>query len=268
MKGPLVRASLEGRKTQTRRPIKCGCNDLHKDGNPVKLLGDWSLSVPPHQYNGGNLYAWRGKRPELGDWIETVQTDVDDCLTSRVLCPLGKAGDRLWVRETWGIGARPCPVEGGREGIEYRADEGFLEDDISLLPLYSVDPPDGHTLDEYCKRGWRPSIHMPRWACRLVLPLVSVRVERVQSITEEDAIAEGVPHNSDRPIDKMWCDTCLGHGVVERYAMGAVRVDDCTECDTARKLFRNIWVRLYGQESWDENPWVWVAEWKDIEVRT
>jgi len=241
MKGPLVRATLEGRKTQTRRPIKPQpSNDI------VDVEYDCEADL------------WLGNTQE--------DNDLGFCSSWAARCPLGNEVDRLWVRETWGIGARPCPVEGGREGIEYRADEGFLEDDISLLPLYSVDPPDGHTLDEYCKRGWRPSIHMPRWACRLVLPLVSVRVERVQSITEEDAIAEGVPHNSDRPIDKMWCDTCLGHGVVERYAMGAVRVDDCTECDTARKLFRNIWVRLYGQESWDENPWVWVAEWKEIEV--
>jgi hypothetical protein len=109
-------------------------------------------------------------------------------------------------------------------------------------------------------------IHMPRWACRLVLPLVSVRVERVQDITEEDAVAEGVPHNSDRPIDKMWCAACLGHGVVERFALGTLSTDDCSECDTAKKLFRNIWVHLYGQELWDANPWVWVAEWEDIEV--
>jgi hypothetical protein len=108
---------------------------------------------------------------------------------------------------------------------------------------------------------------MPRWACRLVLPLVSVRVERVQDITEEDAVAEGVPHNSDRPIDKMWCAACLGHGVVERFALGTLSTDDCSECDTAKKLFRNSWVHLYGQELWDANPWVWVAEWDHVEVR-
>jgi len=107
---------------------------------------------------------------------------------------------------------------------------------------------------------------MPRWACRLVLPLVSVRVERVQDITEEDAVAEGVPHNSDRPIDKSWCAACCGHGIVERFALGMVSVDDCSECNSAKKLFRNIWISIYGQESWDANPWVWVAEWEDIEV--
>ena len=245
MKGPFVRATLEGRKTQTRRPIKCGCNHLHKGGNPVKLFGDWSLSKPPHQYAGGDLYYWRGKRPELGDWIETVQTDVDDCLTSLVPCTLGQTGDRLWVRETW-TEATHGPK--GPADCLYRAD-------------------DNRGVEDLAEAKWTPSIHMPRWACRLVLPLVSVRVERVQDITEEDSIAEGVPHNSDRPVDKMWCAACLGHGIVERFALGTMSTDDCSECDTAKKLFRNIWVHLYGQDAWDANPWVWVAEWDHIEVR-
>ena len=212
MQGPLVRATLEGRKTQTRRPIKCGCNHLHKGGNPVKLFGDWSLSVPPHQYAGGDLYYWRGKRPELGDWIETVQTDVDDCLTSRVPCTLGQAGDRLWVRETW---ARP-----GEEEIIYRADKWAAD----LVAKWKEDP--------NCPQvKWTPSIHMPRWACRLVLPLVSVRVERVQDITEDHAKAEGVG-----PIGGSY-----------------------------REGFRAVWESIYG--SWDANPWVWVAEWREIEAR-
>nr|AGC71965.1 phage-related protein [uncultured bacterium A1Q1_fos_25] len=78
--------------------------------------------------------------------------------------------------------------------------------------------------------SWRPAIHMPRWACRLVLPLVSVRVERVQDITDEDAEAEGV-----EPIEGSY-----------------------------REGFRAMWQDIYA--TWDANPWVWVAEWKEIEV--
>ena len=159
-------------------------------------------------------------------------------------CPMGQAGDRLWVRETW-TAAMHDPK--GPADCLYRAD-------------------DNRGVEDLAEAKWTPSIHMPRWACRLVLPIVSVRVERVQDITEEDARAEGVPHNGDRPIDKSWCATCLGNGIVERFAFGMVSVDDCSECDTAKKLFRNIWRSLYGQESWDANPWVWVAEWKEIEV--
>ncbi len=209
MSGPLVRATLAGQKTQTRRPIK--------------------------RENGALLAALRLIRdldPEF-EWAECLCREIDPSDTPCATCAsrfpgLAAAGDRLWVRETWGIGSRPCPVEGGREGIEYRADEGFLQDDISLLPLHSADPPDGHTLDEYAKQGWRPSIHMPRWACRLVLPLVSVRVERVQDITEEDARAEGV-----EPINGSY-----------------------------REGFRVVWRDIYG--TWDANPWVAVYQWGQI----
>ena len=217
MQGPLVRATLAGRKTQTRRPIKCGCNHLHEGGNPVKLFGEWSLSRPPHQYTGGDLYYWRGKRPELGDWIETVQTDVDDCLTSRVPSPLGKAGDRLWVRETFQAWRKVGHESDEWEPIGVKA--ASFGDTIEYRATSKSTGP------------WTPSIHMPRWACRLVLPLVSVRVERVQDITEEDAKAEGA-----EPIRGSY-----------------------------REGFRAVWESIYG--TWDLNPWVWVAEWKEIEVR-
>ena len=91
---------------------------------------------------------------------------------------------------------------------------------------------------------------MPRWACRLVLPLVSVRVERVQDITEECAKAEGVERISSGPGWECW----MGYG-------------PSSSCKTARDSFRTLWISIYGEESWDANPWVWVAEWEHIEVR-
>jgi hypothetical protein len=97
----------------------------------------------------------------------------------------------------------------------------------------------------YNAARWHPSIHMPRWACRLVLPLVSVRVERVQDITEEDAKAEGL-----RRTESGWTDGANGY-----------------DATSARMAFRELWESIYGEASWDANPWVWVAEWKDIEVR-
>ena len=249
MNGPLVRATLAGLKTQTRRPIKCGCNHLHKGGNPAKLFGDWSLSVPPHQYAGGDLYAWRGKRPELGDWIETVQTDVDDCLTSRVACPLGKAGDRLWVRETW----RPV-MESWRSFVEYSAGgelaaAGHGDDAMTKLTKVALRFPGGR--EDIHSEQWHSSIHMPRWACRLVLPLVSVRVERVQDITEEDAKAEGV-----EPV------LMRGIGSYPEWMRPTMR-----EVGGHQKAFELLWKQIYGDALWDANPWVWVAEWDHIEVR-
>ena len=83
---------------------------------------------------------------------------------------------------------------------------------------------------------------MPRWACRLVLPLVSVRVERVQDISEGDAIAEGL-----RRADYGWTDGTTGYDTV-----------------SAREAFRELWDSIYG--TWDANPWVAVYEWGQIEV--
>jgi len=238
MQGPLVRATLEGRKTQTRRPIK-----PQPDDDIVDVEYDAIADL----------------------WLGNTQEDNDLGYTSSwaMRCPLGQAGDRLWVRETW----RPV-METWRSFVEYGAG-GELSatghaDAMTKLTKVALRFPGGR--EDIHSEQWHPSIHMPRWACRLVLPLVSVRVERVQDITEEDARAEGVPHNGDRPIDKSWCAACCGHGIVERFALGMVSVDDCSECNSAKKLFRNIWISIYGQESWDANPWVWVAEWEDIEV--
>ena len=214
MQGPLVLATLNGIKTQTRRPLRCLSNDEHMG----KLLGDWHLSNPPYQYDGGPLWRWKGKRePKAGDWVEKVQTDVDDTISVPVK-GMPSVGDRLWVRETWqhfqNIGQRAAHFHEHQKSPAncfYRADES----NPRTKPLSG---------------RWRPSLLMPRWACRLVLPLVSVRVERVQDITEDDAKAEGV-----EPIGGSY-----------------------------REGFREVWQSIYG--TWDLNHWVWVAECAEIEV--
>ena len=208
MKGPLVRATLEGRKTQTRRPLPDVFN------SPPDLIYGW---LPPGEWKlfGATMERWGAQ------WRGTYP--------SQVLCPLGRAGDRLWVRETW---AWP-----GEEGFIYRADQ-WAEDMVSK---WKQDP-------NYPQVKWSPSIHMPRKACRLVLPLVSVRVERVQDITEEDAKAEGV-----EPV--------LMRGIGSYPEWMRLR-----EVGGHQKAFELLWKQIYGDALWDANPWVWVAEWKAIEV--
>ena len=178
MKGPLVRATLAGLKTQTRRPIK--------------------------SQGLGYSSSWAAR------------------------CPLGQAGDRLWVRETW-TAAMHDPK--GPADCLYRAD-------------------DNRGVEDLAEAKWTPSIHMPRWACRLVLPLVSVRVERVQDITEEDAKAEGV-----EPV------LMRGIGSYPEWMRPTMR-----EVGGHQKAFELLWKQIYGDALWDANPWVWVAEWEDIEV--
>jgi len=131
-----------------------------------------------------------------------------------------EAGDRLWVRETWCLAS----AESETTPPDLRPMRG------SRWCYYYATEPDVEHEEGDNRSPWRPSIHMPRWACRLVLPLVSVRVERLRDITEAGAKAEGV-----EPIGGSY-----------------------------REGFRAVWESIYG--SWDLNPWIWVAEWDHIEV--
>lgn len=142
----------------------------------------------------------------------------------------------MWVRETWqhfqNVGQRAADFPEYQRfpaNCFYRADES----NPRTKPLSGK---------------WRPSLLMPRWACRLVLPLVSVRVERVQDITEEDAKAEGV-----EPV------LMRGIGSYPEWMRPTMR-------EGHQKAFELLWKQIYGDASWDANPWVWVAEWKEIEV--
>lgn len=220
--GPMVRAILAGHKTQTRRVIRCCCNTMHIN----RLLGDWSLSESPRQWDGkDDIWQWTGKRPvKPGDWIEVFQTDVDDNATAPVRCNF-KAGDHLWVRETWAVSKG-----GGRwaKGTTlFRADHGFT-----------------HGGTEMDLMRWKPSIFMPRHASRLTLEITSVRVERVQEISEADAVAEGY----------------FGDGLTD-YGRKTMK---------PRSWFWAVWDGINAKRGagWDANPWVWVIHFKKIAQTT
>jgi hypothetical protein len=211
---PMVRAVFDGRKTQTRRVV-----------NPQPYLGAL------HAIDIGD-----------GRWRFSDRGDGCGAGSAPVRCPYGRPGGLLWVRECWGVGTRPDPGTGWRDGIEYRADEAYL-DGKDLLPLYPVD--ESVDLDRW-SGSWRPSIHMPKWACRLWLRAVSVRVERVQSISAVDSAAEGV---------------------------GEVSLDERAQCgwsvgDASISRFRQIWDSLNARRGfgWNMNPWVWVLEFERTEA--
>lgn len=174
--GAMVRAILDGTKTQTRRVIRLG--------RGVSILGD------------GNLAQRDDHR-----------------------CPYGEPGDRLWVKETHQIRQR---VIGSRltarteTWVNYRADAENVE-------------------------RWRPSIYMPRWASRITLELTDVRVQRVQSISEEDARAEGAPALAEG------VDDAAAFGL--RHTVGFARLWDSINLDRA---------------PWAANPWVWALTFKRV----
>jgi hypothetical protein len=221
----MVNAILEGRKTQTRRIIK------PQPHNPE------TFGVSPI-WGHGNIIS-NDKKLSRHFCIHAAFSESGKRADKWLPCPYGMRGDRLWVRETWGTGCRPHPSKGWIDGIEYRADEAYLEKHDSL-PLYSECGPAGVDLSEI-KKGWHPSIFMPRWASRITLEITSVRVERLNEIAEEDALAEGI--NLLPPMDT---DVPLGWPGLFSWR------------------FKKLWESINGKGSWAKNPWIWAITFKRI----
>lgn len=211
----MVRAVLDGRKTQTRRVVKF----------PVKR---WQFM---EDYHGEDLDGWLADTPDAAEWCgwgwcegRQVQN------TPHLRCPYGARGDKLWVRETWRIDMAGGSTIDGASDFSYDVSYRAGGDDLELRHAGSLDDdPYIKTADSGPEHGWRPSIFMPRWASRITLEVAGVRVERVQEITHDDALAEGI---STAPIDG----------------------------------FADLWGSINDKRgySWDSNPWVWVVEFKVI----
>ncbi|OVX10810.1 hypothetical protein [Klebsiella pneumoniae] len=189
--GEMVRAILDGRKTQTRRPIK------------------WKQT----------RFTEIGEREDGSKW--PWSEDAEHACDFWHPCPFGAVGDRIWVRETFaalepGSYEQVKPQEGHCQDLRYAATDRLAKSDADI-------------------RGykWVPSIHMPRWASRILLEITDVRVERLRSMSQDDARAEGV---------------IAASGPME-----------------SGLAFRELWDSIYGEESWKANPWVWVIEFKRVE---
>jgi len=218
----LAQAIFEGRKTVTRRPVKPQPTD------------DPSSSMP---------------------WVDDGPTPSAAGRTGHSLrldeCPFGVPGDRLWVRENFQRTTDAC----GDGVIVYAADNSayyLLAEDNGEGDLCGVGAKTDRSRCQPIDR-WRPSIHMPRWACRTVLEVVSVRVERLQAMTERDAIDEGAMGLPNRPTYEAECEA-------ER-AVGKIKPPIG---DSPLKRFATRWKQIYGEGSWEANPWVWVVEFKRV----
>lgn len=216
MSGSQIPAILGGRMTQTRRvvepqPYLRDTTNIHRE--PIKF---WA-------WLKGNEYETWPEHMKRQDLVEH--------------CPYGQAGDRLWVRETCKIGGT-YGKKLEKVSVLYRADDCLK---YEILHYQS-----GLLLAS--DKGWRPSIHMPKWACRLWLEITEARVEQINQISEEDAIAEG-----------MSCEYVLNH-VLPHYESGERYIS----ANYYPEVFRQFWNSLNAKRGygWDMNPWVWVLSFK------
>lgn len=215
----MVQAIVEGRKTMTRRVIKPQPTEegwlKAKQGITSDITHEVYSST---NYKVDKLYnslciQFQGK---LGTVIAFHQPNIK--------CPYGQVGDILWVRESWNTLHEFTNTPGykvmGKGDFVYKAD--------------------GNRVDK-----WKPSIHMPKEACRIYLRITDIKVERVLSISEEDAINEGIEREGER---------------FKNY-----QYDGARGFETAYFSFRTLWEKINGEESWQQNPYVWAISFERIE---
>lgn len=222
--GEMVRAILDGWKTQTRRPVKFPVLDKNLG---CELAGN-ELA--------GELSA--------GNYLNSA---------------FGKPGDRVWVRETWGVVSHELDEDGriqpwtpNRPATAIH-EMPFGNGYYSGYAIYAADgdftwgDDDGYEDGRSC---WKPSIHMPKAASRILLEITDVRVERLNAISEEDAEAEGI--DMEALYGSQDCYDCIAdHNMTGR--------------PTVTGAFKNLWESIYGEDGWKSNPWVWVIEFKLVE---
>lgn len=204
--GEMVRAIIDGRKTQTRRICK---KEVQFDTN-----GDPFFFVPENAIDDESFGKWVG---------------IDE------YSPHGRVGDRLWVRENFRF-----------------LKSHDRQSPSSLSPISVVFYESDAVISIPCDAGrMRPSIHMPRWASRITLEITDIRVERLQDITECDAIAEGVER-----VNQCGILRCCGYKDHTGNRGGFMH---------AKKSFETLWDSINADRApWSSNPWVWVIEFKRI----
>lgn len=224
---PMVRAILAAGKTQTRRVVK-----------PQPIVGDRTLTMWKYIKLSESAFAAYGP------------------FEMRKYCPDGKPGDRLWVRESGYIDKRE------KRFFAYAATMGIFKEATTGDMDETDEPISKSKLDA---DGFKsvPSIHMPRWASRITLEITGLRVERLNDISEADAIAEGL--------------SCLSKDDGRTYKYGIPDADGLPGNDNTGwpwvewdvspiAAYRRLWEKINGPGSWDANPWVWIVEFRRVDA--
>lgn len=233
---PMVRALLADTKTQTRRVVK-SIELARGEARGVRVAPNTFCYL---DFDGVPGLSWR---PFGGS--QTVPYPPEKVAAA---CPYGERGDQLWVKETFA----PCAAPALKGHVHYRADGavGLRQQTNGGDSWWARS---GHTLGLAEKtlhgvwvgppKKWKPSIFMTRKASRITLEVTGVRVERLQAISETDAMAEGIACTNEH-----------------RWGLAATG----REHNAPTHAFRALWESINGADSWAANPWVWVVEFKRV----
>ena len=227
--GPMVQALLTGRKSQTRRVVKQQppANVTHvgylmrSDNHPMTPHWQAHWMAGPEDIDGAEF---------VGDFFA---------------CPYGEPGDLLYVRETW---QQVYDTDG--RGKEYSAIQpsGPRVPNLERIIYRATDDRDDPAGPLF---PWRPAIHMPRYASRLTLRITGIRIERLQAISEADAIAEGIEHNA--ALDPV--GPCKWRVYTQPH----------TGTDRPEYSYETLWESINGTGSWAANPWCWAIGFEVIQ---
>ncbi|EPY4902331.1 hypothetical protein ACXDKF_004586 [Klebsiella pneumoniae] len=205
--GEMVRALLSGRKTQTRRIIKDCTVGRDQISKFIQI-----------------------EKKFIGCYPEDVPELIREC------CPYGIPGDRIWAREAFRVHSRATDVA----TLVYKASErNSWTEQTHRVPVAVCNKP-------ATPEKWTPSLHMPRWASRILLEITDVRVERLNSIHDVDAMREGIQNLT----------TC---------SHADFGIPGVVNAQHPVRAFQLLWESIYGADSWRANPWVWVIEFKRVE---
>lgn len=209
----LVKAIRNGQKTETRQPIK-----------PQPQAG--LATIAP----GVAVFTWKG---------EVFHGTPDDFLDQLAnICPIGRVGDRLWIKET----IYGCHEHKIRKEAPKKWDASKSIYDLGDY-WYSADEFDHD--EPFVWTVYTSAIHCPRWAARLILEITEVQVQQLQDITGEDVFAEGLAIYEGNRVSL----PSEGKLVAEMY----------------RDQFAKLWNGIYPEYSWDKNPFVWVQKFKVVQ---
>ncbi|QKJ87603.1 hypothetical protein PMPD1_2663 [Paramixta manurensis] len=208
-----VRALLIGQQTQTRRIMKSQAFGPGQDNHE----GCYVVDVLSNHQQGRNMMS---------------MADLS------YQCPFGQPGDQLWVRETW-----RGPIIPPEHVNEYQHSPAAFRQ--AQYCQYRADNNEfSRSQDgDYDSFGWQTGIHMPRWASRINLLITDVRAERIQDISDDDVLAEGVQTDS--------------HFLNNFFTLNS-------ESIAPKEAYKKAWEKQYGGTSWEVNPWVWVIEFRRV----